>query len=995
MSTQVNFVCWSTADVTATIPTEAAIQSEQVLLATHSPLRITRRGGISSKGTRLVSETQVLNEFLTTAPNAGVIVATVLGESGAGKSHLVRWAHAMIRAAGDRPDRRVIYLERAETSLKDVVEKLLGDELGPELDEIRRRMSTLGAGTTLDEMEHKILSEMAEALRTATADSAFGRALVGENGLRLFFIDPLFERHLLRPGSFIERRARHALYGRGADEPEVPLAFTAAELPLDIGEYEDVKAAAAATQRLFRHLIANESMQAEAVRLVNELLDVAVTRAASLNVGDLYQAFNTIRERLVGKEIILLIEDVALIQGVRRDLLDAIVQPGVVNGVERYATVRTMLAVTPSYYRELLPETFRRRAEPTSPIYEVDVELNAEADQEVLVDFVGRYLNAARVGKRALESASPEVPNRCNDCEFLTGCHEAFGASRDGYGLYPYNRAAALRAVRACGEVDGQRLLFNPRRVLSRAIKDVLNDNISLIEEGRFPPAGLLSQEPGASRLPQLPTHVRERFESDYSKDDAARVETLISYWGNAGSEAVNEGVLRAFSHPPLPGLELGVQTLQKPGRLEEGDNPRDGVPRSVQRQLDQIDSWSQGEVLPQAIADDMRKIIREAIVTRIDWSDFIIREPDSPTLARAVPEGARGVSIEGARENIVRGVEPVLRVARSARNATTFKGLVLIKEGFSQRAGDALPRLDGMVYEALSAAKRRIIEESEVDDDSIVAGAASLIRGAAACGVLPDKAKDIDYVNACLWQDQSTRVDKDTRAPEWLAAYNEYLMVRGLAVQRFTYGVGAAQGNGAVHAVDIQRLTKLIRKARDLANSDEEISAPSWCVDANKRLKTLVRVSRRQVEHWQVLLRRVRMHLPQGTTWIETVDAIADAVRVGKELGFVRVPNLAAVAELNEAARTWNATGVVDVERLLGSVDASTSPEALSRVVGVQVGADLPRIADYLQSSAQWIDAGLRLAEGPGDSPSDITTRLEATARRWSEIVEDVTPHD
>lgn len=74
---------------------------------------------------------------------------------------------------------------------------------------------------------------------------------------------------------------------------------------------------------------------------------MAVTKAASLNVGDVGQAFKKIRERLVGQEIVLLIEDVALIQGVRRDLLDAIIEVGVVQGEEKYATVRTLMAVTP------------------------------------------------------------------------------------------------------------------------------------------------------------------------------------------------------------------------------------------------------------------------------------------------------------------------------------------------------------------------------------------------------------------------------------------------------------------------------------------------------------------------------------------------------------------------------------------------------------------------------------------------------------------------
>jgi hypothetical protein len=480
MSAQVNYVCWSADFVTATIPTEAATPSKEVLMATHSPLRITRRGGMGGRdASEFVSEREVLDEFLTTPPNNGVLVATVLGESGAGKSHLVRWVDAQ------QDGRHVIYLQKAETSLKDVIEKLLLDQKDPEFDDIRRRVSSLGSGMSLDEMEQRILAELAEALRTASSDNPLGKALVGENGLNLFFLDPLFRKHLLRPGSFVKRRAEYALYGRDPDEPDVPLEFTVDELPLDIADHANIRDAADATQKTFRRLVGNAAMQGEAVRLLNELLDVAVTKAASLNVGDISQAFKKIREKLVGQEIVLLIEDVALIQGVRRDLLDAIVEVGVVQGVEKYATVRTMMAVTPGYYRESLPETFRSRAQATSPVYVVDVDLDGDnADEQDLVDFVGRYLNAARVGKETLEAASPQVPNACSSCGFQPSCHAAFGASGQEYGLYPYNRAAIVRAVRACAERDRGRVIFNPRRVLSRAVRDVLNDNIGVIESG-------------------------------------------------------------------------------------------------------------------------------------------------------------------------------------------------------------------------------------------------------------------------------------------------------------------------------------------------------------------------------------------------------------------------------------------------------------------------------------------------------------------------------
>ena len=131
MNPQVNFVCWSSDNVTATIPTEAATPSDAVFLATHAPLRIRRQAGaVGADVPMLVTESKVLDEFLDAPPNNGVLVATVLGESGAGKSHLVRWVNANDSCV--KPGRHVIYLQKTETSLKDVVEALLVDQHDPE-----------------------------------------------------------------------------------------------------------------------------------------------------------------------------------------------------------------------------------------------------------------------------------------------------------------------------------------------------------------------------------------------------------------------------------------------------------------------------------------------------------------------------------------------------------------------------------------------------------------------------------------------------------------------------------------------------------------------------------------------------------------------------------------------------------------------------------------------------------------------------------------------
>ncbi|EGD43976.1 hypothetical protein NBCG_01564 [Nocardioidaceae bacterium Broad-1] len=1003
MTNFVNYVCWSADEVIATIPTEAATPSDKVLLATHAPLTI-HRSGQTAETAEAIDESDVLREFLEFPPNNGVLVASVLGESGAGKSHLVRWMHAKLKDDID-PKRHLIYLQKTETSLKDVVEQLLRDADDPEVDELRRKVAGLGSGVTQDELEHKILAELAEALRTARADTPLGKALVGDNGLRLFFLDPLFESHLLRPDSFIKRRARHAIHGRAPDEPDVPLEFTVAELPIDIADYADITEAAAATQKVFRRVASNEKMQVEAVRLLNGVLDVAVTKAISLGVGDISQAFKRLREKFVGHEIILLIEDVALIQGVRRDLLDAIIEVGVVQGEERFATVRTMMAVTPSYYREQLPETFRRRSEATAPVYVVDIDLDAEGtNDDDLVDFVGRYLNAARAGKTQIEQASPQVPNMCANCEMRPMCHEAFGTSRDDYGLYPYNRDALLRAIRASSERGGtNRLYFNPRKVLSRAVRGVLTDNASRIRQGEFPPGDFMAEETAATRLQQLPLSKRREIEENFSPQDAGRIETMLTFWGAVGTKPVDHGILDAFSHPTIPDSlrRAGVGTdsdsdsdsdsegneQRKPKRVGPGE-----LPASVVSQLQAIETWSGGAVLKESIARDVRAIVRDALLARLTWLEPVIKDPDAAGIKKALPENSRTVSIVGANENLTPlPGGPVITLNRTAQTATLFQGLVLIKEGFPERAGDALARLDTIVSPRVGEAERRIISVSALDDESLVGAAASLLRGAIASGQLvSSRPKAVELVNACLWRPESmTREDAASRHPEWLAKYGEYLASRTEPIKRLLSGIGAAQGTGGVHAIDIDRFEPVVKAAHKAVVEGAVYGPPEWAADTERKLNAFVRTTRLQVDHWQGLIERIRAHLPEGVTLTATVDAISDATTRGQGHGLVLRNDLQALIHENEVARSLDDRGVKAVESLLREIGSANDLEVL-RAVGTGAGRDLAQIASYLASSAEWVEAGLRKANVATTEVTDIDAEIDEVLERWRSIVKD-----
>lgn len=992
MSAQVNFACWTAADVTATIPTEAATPSAKVLLATHTPLRITRRGASGTHAeTAIVDEQQVLDEFLTSEPTMGILVAPVLGESGTGKSHLVRWVEAKLAATeGSVANRHVIYLRKTDTSLRNVVEQLLVGQTGPKFDDIRTKLDSLGSGVTQETMEGRILDALAEAVEHHEVAGA-AKALVGPDGLAVFFRDPLFRNHLRRKGSFVQRRAKHALYGRGADEPDVPLEFTADELPLDIVDFADIADAAAATQKTFMRLTSNAHLQSTAVAMINDLLHVAVTRAVGLGVGDVAQAFLQMRANLLDDEIILLVEDVALIQGVRRDLLDAIVEPGEDHGVRKYATVRTMMAVTSGYYSETLPETFRYRAEASGPRYQVDVDLSSvAADDDFFVDFVGRYLNAARIGKQLLEKSAPHVPNACADCEFRTSCHENFGESRDGYGLYPYNAPAIRRAVRTLADRrDGGARTFNPRRVLAKGIRDTLGDGRVLITSGEFPPADFLAG-PGKEGLPSLSLGVRARIEEHFGEADAGRLTSLLTFWGDAGQAPILPGVLEAFDHDRIPESIFDAPDAPSVDEEEEDDKKKGPKPALLAK-VEAINKWSAGTAtLSQDLARELRAIVRGALLAKLDWFDPVIKDPDADTLKAALPVNASGVSIEAAGENLI-NANPVLAVPRTARMGQMFTGLVLLNGGFPDRAGEALPRLDALVTLAVPKLRGRVVEALGADDASLTDAAASLLAGAGRCGRIPGTPKDLDLLNALLWTPEGDhhRSDAAVRLPEWTVAYTAYANAREPAVQRFMAGIGAAQGNGGVHALDVNRLLPLVRAAWKKVRAGETVEVPTWCKDADTRSNALGRLAGPQLDHWRGLVKTARAHIPQGTSYSETVDALIETTKVGADVGLIKVKDLSALAQENDAARALDGSSIAAVEKVLAAAESAEGEARLS-LIGSEVGADLDQIVAFLETSASWVDAGLAQAGAEGDVATDLDASLQTAADRWLDILRD-----
>ncbi len=134
----------------------------------------------------------------------------------------------------------------------------------------------------------------------------------------------------------------------------------------------------------------SDELLATAVQLLNENLDQAVLRLANLTGGKLQQAMLDIRRELHNKqEIVLLVEDFAVIQGVQRDLLDAITEVSVREGREELAPIRTLMAVTRGYYDTLADTVTTRVAAGVPYLYDLDVSFG-EGESEGDVGASGR-----------------------------------------------------------------------------------------------------------------------------------------------------------------------------------------------------------------------------------------------------------------------------------------------------------------------------------------------------------------------------------------------------------------------------------------------------------------------------------------------------------------------------------------------------------------------------------------------------------------------------
>ena len=396
------FVCWTSDHAAEAIAIDASESSDAVFLATHHPAHILRRPFQQEVGGELYTEEQV-REFLLNDP-ADPLIIPVVGQSGSGKSHLVRWLKASFTKADERL--HVVHIPKYETSLKSVIERVIAGFNNSDFNEVRTRLAEVRDTIVEADAPAELLSAIAarfENWRPKPEDSPDFKHLeylAGPEGMASLLYDRVFREPLLAEGGTIRRFVNQALYGKLEADGGEPLRFDPDDLPTRLANLKD---AGRGVREFYKQLICSPDLLTHAATKLTEFLQPAVRKLIGIDDQEMGRLFQRVRGLLAaeGKELILLIEDFTVLQAIQRELLDALLIPSKQEGRETFCRLRTVLAVTTGYFDHLEFDTVQTRLR---DVLDLNVPLD-EIDPSSRMNFVGRYLNAARLGEDALASA--------------------------------------------------------------------------------------------------------------------------------------------------------------------------------------------------------------------------------------------------------------------------------------------------------------------------------------------------------------------------------------------------------------------------------------------------------------------------------------------------------------------------------------------------------------------------------------------------------------
>lgn len=902
------YVCWTSAAVRAATPLDAASLGPGHFQAVHHPLKPRQRTlGSKSEG-RWVEEAEIVRVLEGPLRPDGYLLIPIVGGSGTGKSHLVRWVWNRTKGRHNWESR---YLAKNQTSIRRVIETVIEGLEGTAIDAAREALLSAPAQSEDEEvLAERLLDELAliTSVESATDSSiADRRAAQMVDKLRRqlpdILRDPVVRRRLTGDGAVIPRLVGLAMRGRrdgdGLDDNAIQI--TDDDLPLTFAEIGEASKGA---RMLLGQLASISDLKSRAVGLINEALPSAVKRVFVSDRVDLIAVLREVRRELLvsGKELVLFIEDLTVLHGVEREFLDAIIEP-VRSPDGKLCRLRVLFAVTEGHFIGL--DTVRTRCDDA---YRLDTSYGPEGvSHDEAISFLGRYLNACRLDPAEIEDrwtnrqGNTWMPNACDVCEHQLHCHETFGHSEEGYGLYPYNPAAVNRFLES---LSSER--FDPRVVVRELVNRFLIVAAADLQRGEFPSGKLVGpfNERSEPLDPLVQSELRSKRPVDFE-----RLVNSMRYWTDL-STAVGDATLAAFGLNALGDLggsptprsrTKGKSTSRRAASRSRGSSevPSEEVFVSRLRSpwlgiFHELNTWAGNQRdLGMVTTNRLRKLVHQSILQNLDFSALPINLGSEFDDQKRFDQ-QRHIHIAGSVTDQSRG-NPIVAIEQNPDNAAALQGLILLRE---LQDADDYPGADKYRRQAARFMEKCTLRVTAKLEQSPEPATTAAITDLLVCALVADacgEASEPHHYLAALFGSTSSPVDSQ-RSQKWKdvvgAAHGTYGRLRPVVEAHF----GEARGRtGGTRAIRADQMLKVIREFVDsgrLESSDAATDRFMRSVGAAVDIE------------WRSLEERTTGAAPlvdPGRPWSEQAKRVVGLVEAAHRMG--RLPDHHAARDLRELA--------------------------------------------------------------------------------------------